>query len=361
MSRFTRACLGALAACAVLVVPATAAQARPVEVMTQNLYLGSDLTPAVAAGNLPAFFAAANQIWANVKATNFPARAERIAREVDAKKPDILALEEVSNWHIKNTSAQEPSFDFLQILQDELAKRNLNYTVASVSDNATIGPVPLPGPGAPFPATAFLVNFHDRDVILVRDRKGVNFSNPQDATYATQLSLPAPAPLPPFEFTRGWASIDAVVDKQAFKFVATHLEVQSGAPIQVAQATELLAGPLAGPGPTIVAGDFNSAADGTQTATYGLMTGPGAFADVWNSASHPGGPNNLGLSCCQAGDLLNLPSQLDQRIDFVFTKIAGKQGKPEADLVGEKPGDRTASGLWPSDHAGLWARVHLSH
>src|SRR4051812_18097481 len=209
MSRFTRACLGALAACAVLVVPATAAQARPVEVMTQNLYLGSDLTPAVAAGNLPAFFAAANHIWANVKATNFPARAERIAREVDAKKPDILALEEVSNWQIQNISAHEPSFDFLQILQDELAKRNLKYTVASVSDNATIGPVPLPGP---FPATAFLVNFHDRDVILVRDRKGVSFSTPQDATYATQLSLPAPAPLPPFEFTRGWASIDAVVD-----------------------------------------------------------------------------------------------------------------------------------------------------
>src|SRR3954451_25286263 len=139
MSRFTRACLGALAACAVLVVPATAAQARPVEVMTQNLYLGSDLTPAVGAGNLPAFFAAANLIWANVKASNFPARAERIAREVDAKKPDILALEEVANWQITNTpSSHEPSFDFLAILQSELAKRKLDYTVASVSDNATI-------------------------------------------------------------------------------------------------------------------------------------------------------------------------------------------------------------------------------
>src|SRR4051794_7511030 len=111
MSRFTRALSCALACAAVLVLPA-AAQARPVEVQTQNLYLGSDLTPAVAAGSLPAFFLAANQIWANVKASDFPARAERIAREVDEKKPDILALQEVSKWTAANITASEPSYDF---------------------------------------------------------------------------------------------------------------------------------------------------------------------------------------------------------------------------------------------------------
>ena len=74
------------------------------------------LTPALTAPDLPAFFMAANQIWANVKASDFPARAERIARVVDSKKPDILALQEVSDWQVTNLSANEPSFDFLAIL-----------------------------------------------------------------------------------------------------------------------------------------------------------------------------------------------------------------------------------------------------
>jgi hypothetical protein len=31
----------------------------------------------------------------------------------------------------------------------------------------------------------------------------------------------------------------------------------------------------------------------------------------------------------------------------------------KANLVGIDPGDRTPSGLWPSDHAGLWVRFRF--
>jgi len=30
-----------------------------------------------------------------------------------------------------------------------------------------------------------------------------------------------------------------------------------------------------------------------------------------------------------------------------------------ADVLGDEPGDRTASGLWPSDHAGLVTTLQL--
>jgi hypothetical protein len=30
-----------------------------------------------------------------------------------------------------------------------------------------------------------------------------------------------------------------------------------------------------------------------------------------------------------------------------------------ADRVGEEPADKTPSGLWPSDHAGVVARMHF--
>src|SRR3954451_2849615 len=363
MSRFLRArvarprvVLCALAAVLVFAIPAAGAQAGPVQIQTQNLYLGSDLTPAIVASNPPAFFAAVNQIWANVKASDFPSRAQQIAKEVDQKKPDILALQEVSKWTATNLapSSTEPSYDFLAILQAALSARKLDYTVASVSNNANIGPIPLPGPGAPLPSPTFLLTFQDRDVILVRNAKDVSYTNPQSGNFATQLVVPSPVGGQPLSFNRGWASIDAVVGKQAFHFVDSHLETEAAPPVQVAQGNELLAGPLAGPGPTIAAGDFNSAADGSTTATYANLTA--VFADVWTTGNHPGGPKDPGFSCCQAPDLLNPKSLLSERIDLILTKIAGRQAKPNAELVGEKPGDRTKAGLWPSDHAGLFAQ-----
>jgi hypothetical protein len=32
-----------------------------------------------------------------------------------------------------------------------------------------------------------------------------------------------------------------------------------------------------------------------------------------------------------------------------------------AEVLGEEPEDRTAAGLWPSDHAGVVATLHLAH
>jgi hypothetical protein len=53
----------------------------------------------------------------------------------------------------------------------------------------------------------------------------------------------------------------------------------------------------------------------------------------------------------------NAASLLDVRVDLVL--VRGGLGIGSAVRVGEDPDDRTPSGLWPSDHAGVVAGLTL--
>jgi len=124
-----------------------------------------------------------------------------------------------------------------------------------------------------------------------------------------------------------------------------------------AQAGELLALLSAETGSTILVGDFNSDAYGIDptrvTPTYGMMLAAG-YRDMWIEPERQA----RGLTCCQQADLLNARSTFDQRIDFVFTRNLPAGTQPvRRGVVGDRPGDRTASGLWPSDHAGVAATI----
>jgi endonuclease/exonuclease/phosphatase family metal-dependent hydrolase len=344
--------LAALAA-ALIVLPAGTApgasgpgQAGTIalKVQTQNLYLGADLTPALQATDSAQFFAAADAIWSGVKATDFTTRAQRIADEIAAADPDVVALQEVSRWTA--TGGGEPSFDYLAVILGALGERGLGYFVGAISNNADIGPMPLPSAEDP----RFQLRFQDRDVILVRNRAGLTFDNPQHAIFEAQASIRTPAG--PVSMRRGWASIDGAVGDHAFRFVDTHLESAAEPAVQAAQAQELVSAPMGGPGPVIAAGDFGSAADGTTTPTYSLLTQ--TFSDAW-SARHP---NQPGFTCCQAPDLLNAQSLLSQRTDLVLTRGTLGQTAPKTTLVGDSQADLIALGRWPSDHAGVVAKVY---
>jgi endonuclease/exonuclease/phosphatase family metal-dependent hydrolase len=75
------------------------------------------------------------------------------------------------------------------------------------------------------------------------------------------------------------------------------------------------------------------------------------FTDVWMLRSRP----DPGFTCCQAPDLLNELSLLDDRIDVVFTHDMLRRAS--AKVIGDRIADKTRSGLWPSDHAGVAARL----
>jgi hypothetical protein len=68
-----------------------------------------------------------------------------------------------------------------------------------------------------------------------------------------------------------------------------------------------------------------------------------------------------GLTCCQAGNILNPDSLLSQHVEWVLFRgrFRGDFHVLDAELIGEKRGDRTESGLWPSDHAGLVVKPQL--
>jgi endonuclease/exonuclease/phosphatase family metal-dependent hydrolase len=340
---------------------ASGAGKRDLNVMTQNLYLGSSLTPALAASTPAAFVEAVAQIYATVQFTDFPVRAEAIADEIDAEEPDLIGLQEVTKWTTGGINPP-PGYDFLAILQSDLVDRGLDYSVAAVANNANIGPAPLALPGCVDPELGITcsVQLQDRDVILVNDdTPGLTWGNPQSGRYTAQEVLNSPAG--PLSFDRGWASIDARLMRQPFRFVNTHLETEDFPATQQAQAAEFLAGP--GKGGTIIAtGDFNSASDGSTTTSYAQLTAPGKFRDAWDEAEL-----GSGSSCCQEantpplapGALTNPISTLRTRIDLILSRGAARSDGDEADLVGDTP-FQAAPPFWPSDHAGVVAEVRLN-
>jgi endonuclease/exonuclease/phosphatase family metal-dependent hydrolase len=319
---------------------------RQVTVMTQNLYLGTDLNPIFNAPNLFALFAAVGNGWAQVQANDFPARAQAIADEIAAAKPDLVGLQEAELYRTDfppdgpATPAGTVAYDFIDLLVDALADRGLSYEPVTVFNGTD---VELP---AGLPPTLD-VRFTDRVALLARtDEKtaDLKLSNAQSGTYPTELTLNTV--FGQLTVPRGWTSVDVKIRGKSFRFVDTHLEAFSAA-VRNRQAAELLAGPAATDLPTVAVGDFNSG-PGVDLGAYNILLA-GGFSDAW-----PAGP---GLTCCHKNDLHDPNAPLTKRLDLVLTR--GGFETVSADVVGEQVGDRTPSGLWPSDHAGVVATLRL--
>jgi endonuclease/exonuclease/phosphatase family metal-dependent hydrolase len=330
-----------------------------ITVMTRNLYLGADLFPIIGAATQSpeAAYEAAHAAWQIVQATDFPARAERLADEIVAAKPQVVGLQEVTTYRTDptadgpNTPATTIAYDFMATLLAELAERGASYTGAVTQTNTDFeipldqdpdeGEVDLTGD----------VRYTDADAILVRDGVQVQGTAAQLFDHRVTSSTT----IGTLSILRGWTSVDLRVAGHKVRVVNTHLETAGNilfASIQQGQAQELLDEALATKLPTILLGDLNSKADGTGTTTYGQMVAAG-FSDAWSS-THPGDP---GFTCCQNETLTNPTSEHSERIDLLLTR--GPWGHFASDILGEDPADKTPGGLWPSDHSGLVATVAL--
>jgi hypothetical protein len=328
--------------------------------MTQNLYLGTDLAPVLTAETVPELIGAATVGFANVQATNFAERAVALAKEVETTRPTLIALQEVSLFRTRpySTSPTETTFviDYLQLLLDALAARGLQYGVVAEVKNFDSE---IPAYNLPGVTGLGLVRLTDRDVILARtdlNRDRLFLSNVQSSNFTTNLTVPAA--VGSLTLLRGWASVDVTVRGKTVRFLTTHLE-PFYPPVQVAQANELLAGPGDTYLPLVFAGDFNSNADAFDTSTYGNLIAAG-FVDAWSQID----PLDPGYTCCEAANLLNADPSLDMRIDLVLMRdgVGMRQRSIVADaaeVVGGESTDKTPSGLWPSDHAGVVVKFHL--
>jgi endonuclease/exonuclease/phosphatase family metal-dependent hydrolase len=327
------------------------------KVITRNIYFGTDLLPVfevVDPQELPGVVA---EIFALVEATNFPERAKALAKEIATFNPHLIGLQEVALWRSgpadfnPTPNAQTVEYDFLAILLEELAQHGKSYEAVATVQNADaeaprIGPTGLED-----------IRFTDRDVILARtDLPASRFevtatqSDNFDATLTFENDVLGQLPIP-----RGWTAVDAKLDGRAVRVVNTHLEPLHPE-IQVAQGAELLAGPLATALPVVLVGDLNTAAEssgpvppGNDTPTYANLLAAGLVDAA--AGKKPG------FTCCQDKDLANDKSSLTRRIDFVLMRGGFKAAAVK--VVGDKRGDKTPSGLWPADHAGVTAVLHL--
>ncbi len=304
-------------------------------VMTRNLYLGAPLEPLQQVAGLSQLPAAVGATWRTVQASDVPGRMERVVDEIVAARADVVALQEAALFEVRPLLSTGPAtevLDFLQLLLDGLHGRGHDYVAAGTSTNAE---VELPDDSGQ------LVHFADRDAVLVRS--GVRVSAVTSGRYSTLAEVPAglfAATIP-----RGWLRLELTVEGRTLALVATHLEIETFRAVQEAQAQELvrLLPPL---GDLLVAGDFNSAADGSTTASYGILAGAG-LEDPW-TALRPGDP---GFTCCFAGDLRSPAAALTARIDLVLRR--GALTPSAVELVGATPASITAGGLHASDHAGV--------
>jgi endonuclease/exonuclease/phosphatase family metal-dependent hydrolase len=339
---------------AVALVPTAAQAAQPhpfagqreVTVMTQNLYLGTDLRPIFAAPSPAALLGAVSAGWQQVLANDFPSRAEAIADEIAAAQPDLVALQEAELYRTDvpsdgaATPAETVALDFMAELNGALARRGLDYVVAS-SFSGTDAELPA---GLP---PAFDLRLTDRLFILARADEStadLKVSNPQAGAYAAALTVPTVAGA--LTLPRGWASVDVKIRGREFRFVTTHLEAFS-LPVRNAQAAELVAATAATELPVVVVGDLNSG-PGVDLGAYTILL-DGGFADAAASG---------GSTCCFGTDLHDSTGTLTKRIDLVLTR--GAFTTVAAEVVGDEPGDRTPNGLWPSDHAGVVATLRLA-
>lgn len=108
--------------------------------------------------------------------------------------------------------------------------------------------------------------------------------------------------------------------------------------------------------PVILVGDLNSdpdAAASEDAAAYNVIVGQekptdGGFADRGVEVN----------TCCFGSDLLDPPpAEFTSRIDHVLSR--GDVTELDATLIGDDPALRTGTGLWPTDHGGVVAKLKV--
>jgi endonuclease/exonuclease/phosphatase family metal-dependent hydrolase len=388
--------LGLVLALAVTLLPGAAdakgkkkGKGTQLTVMTRNLYLGADLTPALQASNVNEAIDAGGQIVNQVHATKFPSvRAASLAAEIKKRKPDIVGLQEAAWWRtaplnigaVGNPSATQTDpqgGDFLTDLLNAInakgkkaspakkgkkKKGGVQYVLANVKPEFDFElPVNDDGNGTGFAGADHNERLTMRDAILVRKGVGIKFKNPTSGTFHTLLREVVGGAVT-VDVTRGWNAIDVKARGRSFHVVDTHLEAFDSAgsnntnqgtslgkgDVRAAQASELVGpgGPANSTRPVILLGDMNSDDDTVQPNgdrnAYAALTA-GGFSE--RSTAVP-------LGCCLNDPFLvggpNSINDFDHQVDHVLANTS-KIKFAKGFVDGRFP----VNGLYPSDHAAL--------
>ena len=327
-----------------------------VGIMTLNMYIGADLGPLRAAENPEDLPGVVAEVWEQFLATNVAERVKAMAGLIRILRPDLIGLQEATLIRTQDPGdffsphpqpAEHVAYDFVALLLNALEQSRLSYRAVAQSQNFDIE-VPRANASG-LPETD--VRITDRDVILARGDVEVDPRSVTGRNYTAHLQFESVPVL------RGFVAVDATVGGTTYRFATTHLESGTFPPppeenIRVEQVNELIVAldelDKKKPLPLIVVGDFNVEAGDAYVPML-----KAEYEDLWTE--RVGAPAQ-GFTCCQESTLLNQKSLLDERIDLIFARDIGLQ-RVVARTGLDKPGQKTASGLWPSDHAAVFASL----
>lgn len=365
---------------------AAAGRGPAVKVMTRNLYLGTDIMRPIRAVQgisdpgvlIHALGHATDEARDIVDQTDFTVRSRLLAREIATQKPDLVGLQEVALWRhgpieldpalITVPNAETVDYDFLRLLRKQLRAQGARYRPVSVNWLSDVEAPAFEGTiGQPDFANGRDVRLTMRDVILKRVDNGMKVLRHREKQYRDGLEVVIAGKV--MNFTRGFNWVDLRGRSGKFRFINTHLEAFSS-DMAYAQAQQMLDGPGDYRGTTMIVCDCNSdPLNGSvksdppvsdtmpHWAPYWLITSRNDFTDAWLQWKQAQEGWTSGLS-----ELVNdaTPAAFDHRIDMVFARTGdgGRLKVTGGTVTGDALADRDpATGLWPSDHAGVVLRL----
>lgn len=385
------------------VIPTANAQSESITVMSRNLYLGADV--GIAMNLLPDFPAATQFMWDQMRQTNFPKRSELFAQEIKAAKPDVIGLQEATNWYCqKNALGQRVVvYDFVEILLAQLKKQGMNYSIAQkdghIAQNVgfEISPIAfLTKANDPeifqelFEQDYAYCGFEIADVLLIQDKLSADVLAVGTSEYEAKYTI-IPTLMTVY---RGYSWTDIDFSGKPVRFVTTHLESlfdETKVPVAKLQANQLISDLGSTRIPLVVMGDFNSdprdprgkTADnpGGQPAENALCpqqrevsvssNGDETCNAYWtmiaagfqNSSPEPfsGGNFSWGLNALVTGadparqmfaEKMGNNFGFTDRLDYVFSK--GAISLKSSNLIGNANQKE-----WASDHAGVVTSFEL--
>jgi len=344
--------------------------AKPFEAMTQNLYLGADV--GVALDLLPDVPAAAQFMWDEVAATDFPSRAPKLAGIAARYAPDVIGLQEATIWRCQK-NALSPTIEIFNFTDEYLQATEdagVPYVIAESGGEQAFNPGfsigPIPGLSVVYDPDTFqpifgqdtaTCGFQMADALLVRADLAGQVTAVGQNDYDRQLGIPGLV-----DIVRGYAWADLTVSGNDVRFVTTHLESLwtpnevTAAGDQARQLTAELSGVTK---PLVVMGDFNSdprdprpagapnpggqpegsdacpaqvsdptvATANSECNSYWVMRQAG-YADAspnvfdpmnytWGSQSELAGPDSRRVDAALA---MGNPYGFTDRLDYIFTK-----------------------------------------
>jgi endonuclease/exonuclease/phosphatase family metal-dependent hydrolase len=310
-----------------------------IRVATYNLYLGADLALLFGATDAASLTERVAEVRAQLAATSFEERAVAIARILAREQPDVIGLQEVARWTTAllgpdgSRGAETVHADFLPTLVAALAEAGCRYDAYAPNLNFSGGLALGDGTWMGVSGANVTLVRHDARLKVTAERTG-EFARTHDVVTA----MPGVA----FPVARSWGAVEVELHGRRLLVVNTHTEAYDKT-TRDAQRDELLAVLDDVAMPVVLVGDLNATPDEVGV--------PAPYVDAWTAAT-----DGAGLTCGQRGDLANPESLLHGRIDYVFVRDARVLA---CRTVGDRPEDRAAGGLWPSDHAGVVADLDL--